>query len=140
MPLQILINEKITSLAPIFFALVLIVGMFTGYKLRERLPLSQGFFETSHTSSLQEAVDLIRLHYVDPISVDSLTDDAIQAMLAHLDPHSVFIPAKYLQGINEDLQGNFEGIGVEFQIINDTVNVVSVLKGGPESERWPAAG
>jgi carboxyl-terminal processing protease len=52
----------------------------------------------------------------------------------HLDPHSVFIPARYLQEVNEDLQGNFEGIGVEFQIINDTVHVVNVFPGGPSAE------
>ena len=97
-------------------------------------PCPRVFFETAQRSSLQEAVDLIRLHYVDPISTDSLTDDAIQAMLGHLDPHSIFIPARYLEEINEDLQGNFEGIGVEFQIINDTVNTVSVLKGGPSEK------
>jgi carboxyl-terminal processing protease len=126
--------KKLQAWLPILFAIVLIIGMITGYKVRERLPLSQSFFATSKNSSLDEAVDLIRLHYVDPIATDSLTDDAIQAMLGHLDPHSIFIPARYLAEINEDLQGNFEGIGVEFQIIGDTVNVASVLKGGPSEK------
>src|SRR5688500_1536757 len=111
---------------PLVFALILIVGMITGYKLRERIPYTQGFFQNSQRSSLQETLDLIRLNYVDPVSTDSLAEDAIEAMLSHLDPHSVFIPAKYLQEVNEDLQGNFEGIGVEFQVIDDTVNVVNV--------------
>lgn len=119
---------------PLLFAIVLVVGMAAGYILRERLPYSQGFFETAKRSALQETMDLIKLNYVDPISIDSLEDDAIEAMLAHLDPHSVFIPAKYLQEVNEDLQGNFEGIGVEFQIIDDTVHVVNVLPGGPSAK------
>lgn len=97
------------------------------------MPLTQGFFQNNQRSSLQETLDLIRLNYVDPVSTDSLADDAIEAMLAHLDPHSVFIPAKYLQEVNEDLQGNFEGIGVEFQIINDTVHVINVFPGGPSA-------
>ena len=97
------------------------------------MPLTQGFFQRNQRSSLQETLDLIRLNYVDPVSTDSLADDAIEAMLTHLDPHSVFIPARYLQEVNEDLQGNFEGIGVEFQIINDTVNVVNVFPGGPSA-------
>jgi carboxyl-terminal processing protease len=52
-------------------------------------------------------------------------------MLAHLDPHSVYIPAKELQEVNEDMQGNFMGIGVEFQLYNDTVNIVNVIADGP---------
>ena len=125
--------RKSQAWLPLVFALLLILGMITGYKLRERMPLTQGFFQNNQRSSLQETLDLIRLNYVDPVSTDSLADDAIEAMLAHLDPHSVFIPAKYLQEVNEDLQGNFEGIGVEFQIINDTVHVVNVFAGGPSA-------
>jgi carboxyl-terminal processing protease len=118
---------------PLVFALLLILGMITGYKLRERMPFTQGFFSSSQRSSIQETLDLIRLNYVDPVSTDTLAEDAIEAMLSHLDPHSVYIPARYVQEVNEDLQGNFEGIGVEFQIINDTVHVVNVFPGGPSA-------
>lgn len=126
--------KKLQAWLPLVFAVLLIVGMITGYKLREKMPFTQGFFQSGNRSSLQEALDLIRLNYVDPVSSDSLEEDAIQAMLSHLDPHSVFIPARYLQEVNEDLQGNFEGIGVEFQIINDTVHVVNVFPGGPSDK------
>jgi carboxyl-terminal processing protease len=119
---------------PLVFALLLILGMITGYKLRERMPFTQGFFQSGQRSSIQETLDLIRLNYVDPVSTDSLAEDAIEAMLTHLDPHSVYIPARYLQEVNEDLQGNFEGIGVEFQIIDDTVHVVNVFPGGPSAK------
>jgi carboxyl-terminal processing protease len=132
--------KKSQAWLPLVFALLLIIGMITGYKLRERMPSTQGFFQTGQRSSLQETLDLIRLNYVDPVSTDSLADDAIEAMLTHLDPHSVFIPAKYLQEVNEDLQGNFEGIGVEFQIISDTVNVVNVLPGGPSASAGMSVG
>lgn len=125
--------RKSQAWLPLVFALLLIIGMITGYKLRERMPLTQGFFQNNQRSSLQETLDLIRLNYVDPVSTDSLADDAIESMLTHLDPHSVYIPAKFLQEVNEDLQGNFEGIGVEFQIINDTVHVVNVFPGGPSA-------
>ncbi|MBL7697676.1 MAG: S41 family peptidase [Chitinophagaceae bacterium] len=125
--------KKSQAWLPLVFALLLILGMITGYKLRERVPFTQGFFQNSKRTSLQETIDLIRLNYVDPVSTDSLTDDAIEAMLSHLDPHSIFIPAKYLQEVNEDLAGNFEGIGVEFQIIQDTVHVVNVFPGGPSA-------
>ena len=105
----------------------MIVGMRIGFKLRENVPSSQTFFQSGNRSSLQEVMDLVRTKYVDPISTDTLTEDAVQAMLTHLDPHSVFIPATHLTAINEDLQGNFEGICYEFHIISDTLNVVFVL-------------
>jgi carboxyl-terminal processing protease len=126
--------KKSQAWLPLVFAVILIVGMITGYQLKERMPSTQGFFEGSRRSSVQEAMDLIRTNYVDPVSTDSLAQDAIEAMLTHLDPHSIYIPARYVTELNEDLQGNFQGIGVEFQIIDDTVNVVNVLPGGPSDK------
>ncbi|MGZ5134874.1 MAG: S41 family peptidase [Flavitalea sp.] len=123
--------KKIQVWLPLLFAIVMIVGMRIGFKLRENIPASQGFFQTNKRSSLQEVMDLVSSKYVDPVNTDTLTEDAVQAMLTHLDPHSVFIPAMHLSEINEDLQGNFEGIGVEFHIIRDTVNVVTILPEGP---------
>jgi carboxyl-terminal processing protease len=126
--------KKLQVWLPLLFAVVMILGMRIGFKLRENIPASQGFFNTTKRSSLQEVMDLVRLNYVDAVNTDTLTEDAVQAMLTHLDPHSVFIPAMHLSEINEDLQGNFEGIGVEFHIIRDTVNVVNVLPGGPSDK------
>ena len=126
--------KKIQVWLPLLFAIVMIVGMRIGFKLRENVPASQGFFQTTKRSSLQEVMDLVRSRYVDPVNTDTLTEDAVQAMLMHLDPHSVFIPAVHLSEINEDLQGNFEGIGVEFHIIRDTVHVVTVLPEGPSDK------
>lgn len=126
--------KKLQVWLPLLFALILITGMWIGFRLRENIPYSRGLFETAKRSSVQEVIDLVNLRYVDKVNTDTLTDDAIQAMLAHLDPHSVFIPARYLDEVNEGLQGNFEGIGVEFYIINDTVNVTNVLKDGPSDK------
>jgi carboxyl-terminal processing protease len=61
-------------------------------------------------------------------------------MLTKLDPHSNFIPASHLAEVNEGLQGNFQGIGVEFQIFKDTVNILSVLPGGPSDKAGLAVG
>lgn len=126
--------KKLQVWLPLLFALVLIAGMWIGFRLRQNIPYSRGLFESAKRSSVQEVIDLVNLRYVDKVNTDTLTDDAIQAMLAHLDPHSVFIPARYLDEVNEDLQGNFEGIGVEFYIINDTVNVTNVLADGPSDK------
>ncbi|MDF2190036.1 S41 family peptidase [Paraflavitalea sp. CAU 1676] len=126
--------KKLQVWLPLLFALVLIAGMWIGFKLRNNIPNSRGLFETAQRSSVQEVIDLVNNRYVDKVNSDSLTEDAIEAMLAHLDPHSIFIPAKYLDEVNEDLQGNFEGIGVEFFIINDTVNITNVLADGPSDK------
>ena len=132
--------KKLQIALPVLFALVMILGMSIGYKLRENIPAQRSLFGTSKRSSIQEVLDLIRLKYVDRINTDSLVENGIEAMLADLDPHSVYIPSKHLAEINEDLQGNFEGIGVEFQIIRDTVHVVNVLPGGPSEKAGLAIG
>jgi C-terminal peptidase (prc) len=119
---------------PLLFSLVLIAGMWIGSGLQKNIPNSRGIFNSNKRSVLQEVVDLVNLKYVDKVNTDTLTEDAVKAMLAHLDPHSVFIPAASLTEINEDLQGNFEGIGVEFFIIDDTVHVTNVLAGGPSDK------
>lgn len=126
--------KKLQVWLPLLFSLVLIIGMWIGSGLRQNIPYSRGIFEAAKRSSVQEVIDLVNLRYVDKVNTDTLTDDAIQAMLSHLDPHSVFIPARYLDEVNEDLQGNFEGIGVEFYIINDTVNITNVLADGPSDK------
>src|SRR5579872_135929 len=122
--------KKLQVWLPLLFALVMMVGMLIGFRLRGNIRPT-GFFLTRKTTSVEEVMDLISLKYVDSVPSDSLRDDAIDGMLSHLDPHSVYIPAVDLSEVNEDLQGNFEGIGVEFQIFDDTVNVMNVLPGGP---------
>ena len=104
--------------------------MYLGYKMRDNIP-GKSFFFTEKRRPIQEIIDLIQNKYVDEVKMDSLADTGIQAMLNKLDPHSVFIPAEELQGINEDLAGKFYGIGIEFNIFDDTLNVINVLKDGP---------
>jgi carboxyl-terminal processing protease len=119
---------------PLLFSIVMIVGMVIGFRLRENTRTGGSFFKMAKRTPLQEVLDLINMKYVDSVNTDTLGNDAIQEMLTHLDPHSVYIPASMLQEVNEDLEGNFEGIGVEFQIIKDTVHVVNVLPKGPSDE------
>ncbi len=127
-------NKKLQVWFPLLFAVAMIIGMYFGYKLRDYMPLSKNVFRTGNRGQLQEVIDLIRTRYVDAVSLDTLNDNAIQEMLSHLDPHSVFIPARQLQDVNEDLAGRFEGIGVEFNIFIDTVHVLNVLKDGPSDK------
>lgn len=126
--------KKLQVWLPLLFSVVLIIGMWIGSSLRKNIPFSKGLFDTARPSTVQEVMDLINIRYVDSVNQDSLSDDAVQAMLGHLDPHSLYIPAAKLAEVNEDLQGNFEGIGVEFFILNDTVFTSNVLPGGPSDK------
>lgn len=133
-------NKKLQVWFPVFIAVSMVVGMFLGYKLRDKMPWSSGMFQMSGAGQVQEVMDLVSTRYVDSVKVDSLQEEAIDAVLNRLDPHSVYIPAKRLQGVNEDLAGRFEGIGVEFNIFNDTVHIISVLRGGPSDKVGLVAG
>lgn len=126
-------NNKLKVWLPLLFALVMVLGMMIGYQLRDK---TQGgrFLSLNNRSALQELVELIRTKYVDPVQTDSLIQVAADELLSKLDPHSVYIPAKDLMEVNEELMGNFQGIGVEFQLFSDTVNVITVMKGGPSEK------
>ncbi len=127
-------NKKLQVWLPLIFAAVMVAGMFLGYQLNEREGGKKGFFSSNKRGSLQEALDLIRMKYVDSVHADSLEGKAIQEMMNELDPHSVYFPPLELKEANEELAGNFEGIGVEFNIFNDTVNVVYVIPNGPSDK------
>ena len=126
-------NKKLQVWLPLLFSIVMIAGMFFGYRLNST-GNKKGFFTTSQPTSLQEAIDLIRLKYVDHVNLDSLQSGAIQQMMSELDPHSVYFPPVELKEANEELAGNFEGIGVEFNVFNDTVNVTYVMPDGPSDK------
>ena len=72
--------------------------------------------------------------YVDEVDKKKLVDAAIVRMLEELDPHSIYIPKEELEEVNEPLKGNFEGVGIQFNIVRDTIYVVDAIAGGP-SER-----
>jgi len=127
-------NKKFQVWLPLIFSMVLIGGMYFGFRLRENTSNGTSFFKADKKSSLQEILDLVRQRYVDPVNVDSLQNNAISDMMGQLDPHSIYIPANHLKEINEDILGNFEGIGVEFNIFSDTVHVVHVLANGPSDK------
>ncbi|HKL03440.1 MAG TPA: S41 family peptidase, partial [Cryomorphaceae bacterium] len=82
----------------------------------------------------------IETNYVDSVDSEKLVDDAIREVLTDLDPHSVYIPAKDVEKANEGLEGNFEGIGIQFNILRDTIIVVSPIAGGPSEALGIMAG
>src|SRR5258706_4055043 len=126
-----MVNKKLQVWLPLIFSLIMIAGMYFGYQLHDQGGSKKGFFASDKRSTVQEALDLIKLKYVDSVHIDSLQEGAIEEMMSALDPHSVYLPPIELKEADEDLAGNFEGIGVEFNIFNDTVNVVYVIPKGP---------
>jgi len=82
-------------------------------------------------SKIDELLKYIDAKYVDEIDREALLDEAIQSILDQLDPHSIYISAEQFEATNDPLEGNFEGIGVEFMIIEDTIVVLNAIAGGP---------
>lgn len=127
-------KKKLQVWLPLMFAVVMTIGMFIGYQLREKTTGGDSFLKNNIRTPLQEIITLIESRYVDKINDDSLKGQVIDDVLGELDPHSIFIPARDLATVNEDLEGNFQGIGVEFQIYKDTVNVMNVVEDGPSAK------
>ena len=96
--------------------------------------LNDGTFKFGRTLSLIDAF------YVDSVNLDALTEKAIVEVLKNLDPHSTFITAKDVKDMNEPLNGNFEGIGVQFNILRDSIIIVEPLSGGPSEKVGIKAG
>ena len=84
-------------------------------------------------SKFKDVLSLTEKYYVEDVDTQNLTEHAITGLLSELDPHSVYIKAQQMQRVTEDFQGRFEGIGVEFSIVNDTITVVQPIGGGPSA-------
>ncbi|MCS6934034.1 MAG: S41 family peptidase [Chitinophagales bacterium] len=87
-----------------------------------------------------EVINLINNYYTDTVNDEKLVEDAIRKVLEDLDPHSTYVPAKDVKRSEESLVGNFEGIGITFQILKDTVMVLEVIPGGPSEKVGLQAG
>lgn len=99
-----------------------------------------GLSSRDASSKLVYLFDLLRDRYVDTLNLKQLVEDAIPTIIEELDPHSVYISEKELDEVNEQLDGSFSGIGVQFNIQNDTVMVIQVIAGGPAEKVGMMAG
>ncbi|MCW3125524.1 MAG: hypothetical protein JWO03_1182 [Bacteroidetes bacterium] len=118
---------------PLIYSLLIVFGVMLGFVVAhvtagKKTPLSQG---SGKYDKLEDVISFIKMKYVDTVNADQLADNAIEKMLSSLDPHSVYIPKKDLEQTNESLDGNFEGVGIEFFLVQDTITVVSAISGGP---------
>ena len=130
-------NTKTKILLPLIIAVSVCIGILTGNFLLNNslfvLPAKTppGIISNNQIDYL---LNLISRQYVDSLNFDQLTDDAAVRIIAELDPHSSFISAAELAEVNSELEGSFSGIGVQFNIQNDTVMIVEVISGGPSEK------
>ena len=108
--------------------LLIALSVFAGTLVN---PLISGDSIYEQFNKYKEVLSLTEKYYVDDVDTQKLTEAAINGVLGQLDPHSVYIPAKELTRVTEEFQGSFEGIGIEYQVLNDTLLVVAPIVGGP---------
>lgn len=135
--------KKINPFLPLYFALVLAAGVGIGYYLTFKADFSSqtsSLHNKSGGSKINNLLEYIEMQYVDTVNRTQLENKTILSMLKSLDPHSDFIPAADFDAVNEPLEGNFDGIGVEFNLINDTIRVVTPIIGGPSEKLGIKAG
>lgn len=135
--------EKQNIFLPIILSLVLISGIWLGYFLSVKIDSSNGKNQNQQISTnekINSLLEFIDYQYVDTINKSDLVEKTVTAMLQSLDPHSSYIPAAEFDVSNETLEGNFDGIGVEFNIIRDTIRVINPIEGGPSEKVGIRAG
>lgn len=113
------------------FALLLIIGVFIGIQV-EKIFSGDNLRESIRKFS--DVISLTGKYYIEEVDSQKLVESAIKGMMDELDPHSVYISAKEFVQVEESFRGDFEGIGIEFQVVNDTLTVVSPISGGPSEQ------
>ena len=129
-----MIHKKL--IVPLFLVL-LVIGIVAGMKIQNAISDDK---VSDQVKKFADVLGITSRYYVDNIDTQKLTEAAIRGMLDELDPHSTYISQEQLKRVNEDFQGSFDGIGVEFDIINDTLTVVSPISGGPSEKLGILAG
>lgn len=127
-------DSRLKMWFPVIGALLLVCGLWLGFLLAGGSHLSPA------QEKLQRVFDLIADEYVDEVDRDSLVEKAIPELLRNLDPHSVYIPVNELDMANRDLESSFYGVGIQFQLMADSVCVVEVISGGPAERMGLRAG
>ena len=128
--------NKFSIWLPLLFAIVLVTGMLLGMRMQSTMPKmvveqEETGVEGIGQGKIEEILRYVEAKYVDDVDKEALTEEVIDDLLSKLDPHSNYISAEELMAVNEQLKGNFDGIGVEFMLLEDTIVVVTPLVGGP---------
>ena len=127
-------NKKLIIFLPLIISISIVLGITVGTQFSNRKYIS------NNDRKLNTILNMVSDGYVDTIDVNKIIEQTIPHMLNNLDPHTVYIPAKDLTEVNNELDGSFSGIGISFFIMNDTVRIVEVLSGGPSEKAGLIAG
>lgn len=125
-------NSKFYINLPIILAIGISAGILIGARMVDTGQKSSDLFGSVY--KFREIISHVERDYVDKVEVDELVDSAIESMLEKLDPHTVYIPAKDASLAKSQLEGEFEGVGIEFNILKDTIYVVAPISGGPSEK------
>lgn len=124
------------------FFLLTVSGFYAGYSQVGTTPgsSSETLTEAQALEKFEQFMMIVDDRYMDDVDAGKLVEDAIVEVLTQLDPHSVYFTEEELKAANEPLEGNFEGIGIQFNLLDDTINVVGVISGGPSEKVGLLAG
>ena len=128
-------HNRLSIWLPTVATAILALGVYMGYTISSARPKPEvgqtSARQTTPPSKLDYTLSLVRRHYLDPVDTDTIVERLMHELFASLDPHSVYIPLEELQAVNEPLEGEFDGIGVVFNMATDTVVVLNTVAGGP---------
>jgi len=127
-------NKKTTIFIPLIIAVSVAAGVLLGNLLNRNSQYTFGSMHPAATNKISTVLNLIENGYVDSVNTKSIVEQTIPEMLKNLDPHTTYIPAKNMIEVQEEMTGNFSGIGVQFSVMEDTVRVIDVISGGPSSK------
>lgn len=133
-------NNKSTRFIPILLAIGIVVGIAIGTFYANNFAGNKLGVINSSSNKLNALLRIINESYVDTVKMNDLVENTMPLILAELDPHSSYIPAKDLEEVNSGLKGHFSGIGVQFTIKDDTIHINSVIQGGPSEKVGLMAG
>ena len=119
---------------PLAIAVSVVVGIMIGHSF------SGSRHVADNDRKLNTLLNLIADDYVDTVNLDQLIEMSIPQILANLDPHTTYFTAEDMRAANEELSGSFSGIGISFMLLNDTINVIEVIPGGPSEKVGILAG
>jgi len=122
-------NTKLAIRLPLIIAVAMVVGIFIGARMLEPKIESENI--SSSLTKFREVLTSIDKYYVDKVASKGLVENAIGEMLNKLDPHSRYIPSEEVNHLNAQLNGHYDGIGIQFVILQDTVYIVKSISGGP---------
>jgi carboxyl-terminal processing protease len=124
--------KKVTGWIIIAIAISLLTGIIVGNYISGR-SFGRKLFLTPN-NKINVILDVINQDYVDPVDMKEVTESAIRNIIGELDPHSSYISGKDVPSLNEDIDGHFGGIGVDYFLYDDTIVVVNLAHGGPSSQ------